>query len=621
MRIRSFVLAGIFVMSCKSDPTYQKPDITMRSVAYKPSTTESLFAAPWPDDRTLDEQGFVDFSGFPQAKASELFTNVLKTAQGQLRGFGLQSPIYLPAPTKLNEASITNESLFLVALTGLSFPAEKVPVEWKMYQDATLYLPGPTLAVRPKLGFPLQPNTQYALLMTTDVTDQTGKHVGPDETLFRALNGLGTDDREKANAAFYAPVRKYLEQEKIALNTIASVAVFTTQPIREELDELAAFLRAQPQPVATLTGVASSTADYDAFEGTYPAPFLQHGTPPFDLKGGEFKRDAEGTPIIARIETLRFVITIPKGDVPSGGFPIVLYSHGTGGSYKSVLGGEAKALATRGVATVGIDQVLHGPRSSPDASCFGYEGELCFFNPVNVVGGRNNGRQAALDNILLQKMLRGLTIPSSLDPAGRTITLKTDRFSFVGHSQGGLTGALYAAFAEDVDGFVLSGAGGWLTHTILVRTDPIELKNLAESVLLLNFNGEESLDEYHPVLALVQTLAEVSDPTNYGRWLKGVARPQSVYVTSGLSDPFTPAIGASIMAANAGLTPIAPMSQDQSFFADRQIIPAPAPISGNSGNTTTVFQQLDGGHFAAFDNEHWADFAADVAHGRVPTAR
>lgn len=621
MRTRSIVLAALVFVSCNSDPTYQKPDIVMRSVQYKPSTSESLFAAPWPDDRTRDEQGFVDFSGFPQAKASELFTNVIKTAQGQLKGFGLQSPIYLPSPTKLNEAYITSESVFLVDLTGLTFPAQRVPTEWRMHQDATLYFPGPTLAVRPKLGTPLEPNHRYALFMTTDVTDQAGKRVGQDEALFRALNGLSKDAREKANTEFYAPVRKYLEQEKIALNTIASVAMFTTQPIREELDELAAFLRAQPQPEASLTAVASSTADYDAFEGTYPAPFLQHGTPPFDLKGGEFKRDAQGTPIIARVETLRFVITIPKGEVPSGGFPIVLYSHGTGGNYKSVLGSEAKALATRGVAAVGIDQVLHGPRSSPDASCFGYEGELCFFNPVNVVGGRNNGRQAALDNILLQKMLRGLTIPSSLDPAGRTIALKTDRFSFVGHSQGGLTGALYAAFAEDVDGFVLSGAGGWLTHTILVRTDPIELKSLAESVLLLNFNGEESLDEYHPVLALVQTLAEVSDPTNYARWFKGVTRPQSVYVTSGLSDPFTPAIGASIMAANAGLTPVAPMSQDQSFFAERQLTPAPAPISANSGTTTTVFQQLDGGHFVAFDNEHWADFAADVAHGRVPVAR
>jgi len=155
---------------------------------------------------------------------------------------------------------------------------------------------------------------------------------------------------------------------------------------------------------------------------------------------------------------------------------VVLYSHGTGGNFRSGVGDVCEDLARAGLATVGIDQVFHGPRAKGATGCFGQDIELCFFNPVNVVAGRNNTRQAALDNVLLRKMLTKAAIPAALDPEGRTVSFDAAKIGFFGHSQGGLTGAVYAALSPHLAGAVISGAGAHMTTTILERTDPIDLR-------------------------------------------------------------------------------------------------------------------------------------------------
>jgi len=58
--------------------------------------------------------------------------------------------------------------------------------------------------------------------------------------------------------------------------------------------------------------------------------------------------------------------------------PIVLYAHGTGGSFHSYINdGTATRLAAQGLAVISIDQVLHGPRN-PNGNP-----ELDFFNFLN----------------------------------------------------------------------------------------------------------------------------------------------------------------------------------------------------------------------------------------------
>ena len=71
----------------------------------------------------------------------------------------------------------------------------------------------------------------------------------------------------------------------------------------------------------------------------------------------------------------------------------------------------------------------------------------------------------------------------------------------MGHSQGGLTGALALPWmSQDIEGAVLSGAGGVLAMTIVKRKDPLDFQALMEGILQLD-EGDE-LNELHPMVTL-----------------------------------------------------------------------------------------------------------------------
>ena len=276
---------------------------------------------------------------------------------------------------------------------------------------------------------------------------------------------------------------------------------------------------------------------------------------------------------------------------------------------------------------MGIDQVFHGPRGQGATSCFGQDIELCFFNPINVVAGRNNTRQAALDNVTLRKMLAAATVPSTVDPDGRTVTFAAEKVGFFGHSQGGLTGAVYTAFERHLAGAVLSGAGGHLTTTVLVRTDPIDVRSLAEGPLILGIEGRESLGPYHPALALMQAFADPADPPSFGRyWVRRPeGAPKHLYVTSGLNDPYTPADTAEYMAAAASLPQLAPVVRTSAPHALAGLAPVSPPVQDDVTSeagvpATAVFRQFAGaGHFPVFYDasarRQWTAFFDGVLHG------
>jgi len=418
-----------------------------------------------------------------------------------------------------------------------------------------------------------------------------------------------------------------LDAAPFSRDLVAGAFLFTTQPVLDELLLLRDWLEGQADPpleALTYKGVAT---DYFRFEGTYPAPNLQHGVVPYATEGGQFVFDPAGQPVPAEVEAMRVSFCVPKGVVPAKGFPVVLYSHGTGGNFRSGVGDVCEDLARAGLATVGIDQVFHGPRAKGATGCFGQDIELCFFNPVNVVAGRNNTRQAALDNVLLRKMLTKAAIPAALDPEGRTVSFDAAKIGFFGHSQGGLTGAVYAALSPHLAGAVISGAGAHMTTTILERTDPIDLRALAEGPLMLGIEGRESLELFHPALALIQALGDLADPANYApHWVKRPeGAPKALYLTNGMRDPYTPAYTAEVMAACAGVPQLTPLVRTSLPHVLANVVPVTAPVrddasSETGAKVTAVFRQFaDAGHYPVFDDPsargQWRVFFEQLLRG------
>ena len=99
----------------------------------------------------------------------------------------------------------------------------------------------------------------------------------------------------------------------------------------------------------------------------------------------------------------------------------MLYAHGTGGNYRTMLGSgnEAESLAARCIATMGVDQIFHGMRPGAGMG----SPELLFFNVVNPVAGRANAAQSAID-VVQQARLFGethFTIPAEISGRGAPI--------------------------------------------------------------------------------------------------------------------------------------------------------------------------------------------------------
>jgi predicted esterase len=336
------------------------------------------------------------------------------------------------------------------------------------------------------------------------------------------------------------------------------------------------------------------------WRGRLPIPIFQQGTPPYatPAQGGRIDL-APAALAPARTEEVRFALTLPLGEMPAAGWPLVLYSHGTGGSYESFLGdGTATRFARPDddgqplppLAVLGIDQVLHGPRDPTGASP-----ELTFFNYMNPPAARDNVRQGGADEFQVLRLARAGIGPLRFDP---------QRIYFMGHSQGGITGPPFLAAEPDVPAAVLSGAGGHLVLSLLHKTQPVDLPALLRGLL-----GED-LDESHPVLNLLQTYIEPADPLNYGRLFfrepPAGMRPKSIYQSMGLVDHFTPVPTIAAFALAMGVDAVAPLLEPIPGLDLTGRAPVARPVAGNvaGGAATGVLAQYSAGggegHFVLF---------------------
>ena len=266
----------------------------------------------------------------------------------------------------------------------------------------------------------------------------------------------------------------------------------------------------------------------------------------------------------------------------------------------------AGRLAARGIAAIGIDMPIHGPRSEGNS----FEVNLASFNFVNPDVARSMFRQAAIDTWALTRFVtENLQVDAEHSPTGSAICFSTERLGFFGHSQGGISGALALAFDEDISSWVLSGAGGGLSITVLERKDPVDFEELIR--FFAELPAQETLTELHPLLTLIQTAVDITDPINYApKWnpRRQTIAP-NILVTSGCYDEQTPHLSASAMAV-AGLIPLvepAAMETDLYSLAALPYVNAPV-ISNLSESSTGGFLQWCGSITQTNQSNHFVVF-------------
>jgi hypothetical protein len=595
-----------------------------------------FYGMPFPSDLRLDGVG-IGLAGFPNPMHSTLLQQYVAALHDSVTGFGTNAPMYvgfsapidpstLPTdPVKTLRADSPVQVIDIDSAAGTA--GMRIPVLFHWYPAKTLFVAANTLAIRPVPGTPLLSHHKYALVITSAIKDAAGAPVVADALTRVVLGRWDPVDTDDLAIGTTQPFLRWARATHFDVDSVELVSVFTTQDASGTMALARTVVRASPMPAVSNLSYLHDTSSTHVFTGKFSVPNFQAGTPPYLSSGGNFVFDAQGFPIPQRTEQVRFALTVPKGTPPAAGWPIVIYAHGTGGSYLSFSqegandgaphDAMADAAAKQGLASLCMDQVLHGPRNpSCDETSADYE--TCvgtdFFNFFNPYAGRDNARQGGVDDFQLVRLAHELTIPATVDPEGFVPTLDPGHIVFLGHSQGSLTGAPFVAAEPELKGAAFSGAGGLLTLTILERTNPIDFKTLAEQIL--GISGVESLDIFHPVLALVQTFIEPADTINYA--LAAQQQPlnggfRDLLLIEGLHDTEVPQDSAEALGA-AALLPIGvtdggvPQHEGPGFIAaglDTVTLPVHDNVQLVGAQRTGVMLQFGGpndDHFTMFDN-------------------
>ena len=600
--MRAALLIPLLLAACEPPPTGPRP-------MYEPGS-EELFDAPWPTDARVLDDGTIDVTGFPNPNELPLVDRYIGVAAEQ-GGYGTNSPIYLRFNGRIDESrlptpaesQLEDSALVLVDIDPDSpHWGERFPVRWHFQTTETVYQPENLLAVAPLWGFPLRPDTTYALVVTTRLTRPNARF-------------LEVFEPDHPQHALYAPLAEALTFQGLSIDDVAIATVFTTMDPLADMRVMAQYIRDAIEPAAfnPIVNDRISNERFRAFDTHYPGPLFQHGERPYAFQGGEFRFDERGAPILAGWDDMRIRICTPPdlSDPPPDGWPVVIYQHGTGGDYRGFCNGNrdlevGAQLARDGLVGIGIDQPLHGNRATE-----GTDTELHSFNVLNPDSARTNFRQGALDAIYLAHALSSQEVRFTTE-GGETLSLDPDRISFMGHSQGGLTGALAIPFFGDtIDSAVLSGAGGGLAITVVERKDPLDFAELLGNAL--QFGANEEVTELHPIAGMLQWLVESTAPINSapywssqrGGW--SLQTPTPVVLTSGLEDVQTSYRTAEALAAAARMPILFPQRTTPDAFVLRAMRDRHGPLQGNAVTwegepITMAFSQWESDHFVIFDD-------------------
>lgn len=569
------------------------------------ATPDTFYDLPFPNDVRRLAEGGIDLTGYPSTSTMvDLYVDQITT---RLDGFGLNSGIFFRFDGELDPDSLpdpggsvdADSSVYLVNVDPDSDGyGTRMPIKVRFRAEEGSSIGIDSLAILPYPGFPLDEGTTYAAVVTDRVRSADVGFALAGPGFLEVRKPAPTTDPELAPVqAAMAPLWAYLDEPGgDERDDVITATVFTTQHatdivglLRDRIDSIAA-------PQGHDVHRVAHNNNYTAFDGIYEAPNFQSGQVPYHSSGGDIQLADDGLPQIQTGESLRFAVVVPNGVTPDGGWPIAIYQHGTGGDYHSFIDdGTAGGLAAEGIASVSMDQVLHGPRNP------GGSPELDFFNFLNPLAARDNTIQGAADSFSLARMVLGLSFPDN----ERTIYFDPTKLMYFGHSQGATTGAPYVAYAKDLAGSVLSGSGGVLYLALLSKTEPVDIPALLAPAL-----RDEPLDEYNPSLALLQMWIERADSVNYGPMIVRHPPPgthaRPVYISEGVTDHYAPNPSCEAFATSVGPDLVNPTVEDVLGVSLRGRSVIDAPVTDNLDGVTAVLVQYNAhtgsdGHYVVFD--------------------
>lgn len=532
--------------------------------------TTTFWDMPMPSDLRLTEAGGPDYAGFPNPNELPLIEGVRKVAMDR-KGFPVIPVAYfrftgpLPAQdAKVIVAADKASKLLLVDVDPASDERGRLFPTVATTPEVDSYTPENLLAVAPRPGFVLAPNRKYAVVVQRSLGDAEGNELDVPEGLAALASGATPEGAlgEEA-AAVYAPLWETLDTIGVDRAEVAAATVFTTGDVVKSTFEISSAVK--EQYAVEITDLALDPDDGATHErfcelhGKVVYPQFQTGTPPFDTEG-LFELDASGLPIQQRDEEAPIAIAIPKGPMPVGGYPLVVYFHGSGGLSTQFVDrgkiytpdgepekgkGPAHELAFHGIASAGSALPVN-PERLPGA------GETEYLNLNNLAAMRDTFRQGVIEQRLFIEALRKIQIDPALLAGCDGATLPAGETSFhfseedllaQGQSMGGMYTNMIGSTEPRIQAVVPTGAGGFWTYFILETS---LIPGVASKVGVLLLQTMVPLTFMHPALSLSETALEPADPMVYmprlgRRPLEGhPVRP--IYEPVGKGDSYFPTV-------------------------------------------------------------------------------
>ncbi|MEZ4426670.1 MAG: hypothetical protein R3A51_03135 [Nannocystaceae bacterium] len=660
---------------------------------------KDFFRLPFPNDIRRTASG-IDLTGFPTpppeftADFGDFIDAWIDGLEHDTSGFAVNTAVVFRSTDALDLSS-AGAGIRIINIDPSHPDYGKATLSLSLRSEGGLpsrnnYLCQNWLGVEPGAGQTLAPGAVYAYVLEDTIRTLEGEAVAADDD-FKAMLSATAPSGGALKAAWdrYAPLRAYLASaenksgSQLSADHLLAAAVVTTADdtailsgAREALlgaarPEFVEFFPCDGGGVSPCASAPGLTQEEQAERACGPSgggfvelhgrarlPIFQQGAAPYAKSGGAIELSG-GAPVQVGAEEVCFALTIPEGEAPEAGWPVAIYGHGTGGSFRDAIPMAATAAA-RGFATFTLEGVMHGARrrDTVDGAVDGLVEELgtneLVFNVFNPPSARDTMVQAAIDQLAAVRLIHDFdpeSLPEELVPK---FSFDAANTVYVGHSQGGQAGVMMLAHEPEVATAALSGVGSTLIYTLLEKREPqVRVPGLDDTFVIADLvrlalaeRPDRELTAFHPVLMLLNTYVNRADADVHLRRLVRApvegAGAKNLLVYGGHVDEYTPLrtainlmIASGVTLANQSIVPppcgnyeggenVACVMIDLGFLP-RAGLPMTGNIAGGSRTAAALLLKANAGedgHFVAERPEERArifDFLASGLDGATPT--
>jgi len=524
---------------------------------------------PFPCDLGVRVDGTINMRGFPDTVLKKTVRRI-KHAVEHGYGFSTNSTIYFAFNKPLHQRHIPvtlttiqpGSPVFLMDIDPDSPErGRRFPLRLKFQKNKPRLGFGPKnlLSVLPVPGFVLRENTTYAVVIMDTLRDADHKLLNSPPAFKALKRGEVPEGKMGRKAAeLYGPMFKFLRTKNVNVDRIAAATVFKTGDPTERMRKM--YEAAVAMLPISFSEPLKMTREYDDFyvlEGAVMLPQYQPGEFPYKKdKEGIIVFDGEGKPIVQRRERVPVCLSVPKGKMPSSGWPLMIYIHGTWGistqhvdrgpvmhDAKNEVAppgtGPSMILAHRGIATVGAALPGWMERNNNDDM-------IKYYNFFNIEAIRDNIIQGATEQSMLLRSMTDLKLNSDLCPRTDSSAGYNGKIYFdpnlifgMGQSLGSIILGPLGAVETEFKVIFPSGSGAHMGNFV-ARMNPYNHDRLRKKGV--GMAESFGVDMFHPIMALSQTVLAPADPGSFMRHIIEDPfpgrKPKHVWLTLGQFDHY-----------------------------------------------------------------------------------